>query len=311
MTAETTSMEFLDSKPLLDARDFDGLRARADREGYLFFKQLMPAEPLIELRRQILAVVGRYGWLKEGPNGEDNLIDKEAIDQVPIEEMRYGVGVSDRAYEDVNRIELFHRVPHHPNLVGLYRGLFEDEVLVHARHIARIVTPHREVVPTPPHQDFPLIQGSRNFWTCWIPLGDCPREMGGLTVLRHSQHGGYIPVKKVKGAGEIAAQLCPGEDTWVSGDFAAGDVLTFPCHTVHKALPSQHRELARLSLDLRFQPLSEEVESRSLQPHAYHLTWEDIYKEWEKDDLQYYWDKLPLKFSPWDDSYVQPKRRIC
>ena len=311
MISEKAPLTYIDSKPLLDAGDFDGLRERVSEEGYLFFRGLVPKEPIFELRKKILDVVNAYGWLREGPNGEDNYIDKEAIDQVPYDSMKYGLGVSDEAYEDINRIEEFHRLPHHSNLLQLYRGLFNDEVLVHARHIARVVTPHKDIVPTPQHQDYPLIQGSKNFWTCWFPLGDCPREQGSLTVLRKSQHNGVIPVEKVKGAGEIAAQLCPGEDAWVEGDFEAGDILTFPCYTVHRALPTQHPRLARLSMDLRYQPLSEEVEKRSLEPHAYKMTWDEIYENWESDALKYYWKHLPLKMAPWDESYVQPKRRIC
>ncbi len=308
---EASPKLFIDSKPLLEAKDFKSLWKRVEKEGYLFFKQLLPREPVLELRKDILSVLDAFGWLAEGPNGEDNWIDKQAIDEVPYERMRYGIGISDQAYEAVNKLERFHRLPHHPNLLEMYRGLFADEVLVHARHIARITTPHKDVVPTPLHQDYPLIQGSRRFWTLWTPLGDCPREMGSLTVLHNSQDFDVIPIEKVKGAGEVRAQLCPGEDTWVEGDFEAGDVLTFPCTMVHKALPSEEPRRARLSLDLRYQPLSDVVEKRSLEPHAYNLSWEEIYENWEEDDLKYYWERLPIQLAPWDDRYLQPKKRIC
>lgn len=311
MIAQTPSRLFIDSKPLLDTGDFDALRARASEEGYLFFRGLLPREPLFELRAKILEVVQAFGWLREGEHGEDNLANREAINTIPLESMRYGIGISDAAYEEVQKIEQLHRLPHHPALLDLYRGLFGENVLVHARHIARVVTPHDGTPPTPQHQDFPLIQGTDKFWTCWFPLGDCPREMGSLTVLRRSQHNGYIPIQRVRGAGEIAAQLCPGEDRWIEGDFEAGDVLTFPCYTVHKALKSRHPERIRLSMDLRYQPMSEEVERRSLEPHAYKLSWEQIYEGWESDTYQYYWKDLPLKMGPWDDSLVQPSRRIC
>lgn len=86
--------------------------------------------------------------------------------------------------------------------MALYRTLFGKEVLVHARHIGRMITAHPSVFPTPPHQDFPLIQGSSNTWTCWFPVGDCPVEMGGLTVMRGSHHYGYLPIQPAKGAGE-------------------------------------------------------------------------------------------------------------
>ena len=311
MIAEPQSNLYIDSKPLLEAGQFDELRSRVNEEGYLFFKQLLPKDTLLELRARILEIVGKAGLLLDNDQGQDNLANREAVNQMNLEDMRYGVGVTNKIYEEIQKIELFHRLPHHPNLLNLYRGLFQDEVLVHARHIARVVTPHDGIPPTPQHQDFPLIQGTDKFWTCWFPLGDTPRELGNLTVLRKSQHNGYIPISRVEGAGEIAAQLCPGETTWIEGDFELGDILTFPCYTVHKALKSQFPDRIRLSLDLRYQPLSQEVEKKSLEPHSYNITWDDIYENWESDEFKFYWNSLPIKPADWDDSLVQPGRRIC
>ena len=224
--------------------------------------------------------------------------------------MRLDIGVSNAAYDDVQRLESVHRLPHHARLLALYRTLFGGDMLVHPRHIIRLITPHRAMVPTPPHQDFPLIQGTSNTWTCWFPLGDCPREMGGLTVLRSSHRLGYVPIQTARGAGGMAVQLCPGERDWVEGDYETGDVLTFPSYTVHRALRCQFKDQVRLSFDVRYQPADEPVEARSLSPHC-GLSWEDIYAGWERHDLRYYWRDLPLHQSPWDGALHQPTRRIC
>ncbi|MCX6366984.1 MAG: phytanoyl-CoA dioxygenase family protein [Armatimonadetes bacterium] len=232
---------------------------------------------------------------------------------MPESAMRTDIGVSAAAYNDVQKLESVHALPHHPKLLALYKTLFADEVLVHARHIIRMISPHPAVFPTPPHQDFPLIQGTQNTWTCWFPLGDCPRELGSLKVLRGSHKLGYLPLKPAKGAGAIAIQTCPWEeheDDWIEGDFALGDVLTFPAFTVHKALPSQFPDRIRLSFDVRYQPLSEPVEEKSLLPHC-GLTWEQVYENWHSDELQYYWRRLPLTYSGWNPKLLQPERRIC
>ena len=239
---------FIDSSPLLEEGDFDGLRRRGEDEGYLFFAGLLPAEAIRRARRDMLAVVEAYGWRMPGQEPLGGLLDLDALNQVPDEEMRSDIGVSRAAYHDVQKLESFHALPHHPNILAFYRGLFGEEALVHPRHIARMITAHRVMVPTPQHQDFPLIQGSSNTWTCWFPLGDCPRSMGSLTLLRASHKQGYIPIRRTRGAGGIAVQLCRGAKVWVEGDFAEGDVLTFPCFTVHRALPQRHKEQIRLSL---------------------------------------------------------------
>jgi ectoine hydroxylase-related dioxygenase (phytanoyl-CoA dioxygenase family) len=301
---------FTDSTSLLHQGDFDGLRERAAEEGYLFFKKLLPAEEVLAVRQDILAVVDAYGWRQPGQDANGSLIDLERLNQVPDEEMRTDIGVSRAAYHDVQKLESFHRLPHHPRLIALYRGLFNQEVFVHPRHIARMITGHRAMAPTPQHQDFPLVQGSPQTWTCWFPLGDCPRAMGGLTVLRRSHLEGYIPIQPASGAGGIAVQLCPGVEIWVEDDYEVGDVLTFPCFTVHKALPSLHKDLIRLSIDARYQAVDEPIEAKSLLPHC-KLSWEEVYAGWKDENLKYYWQQSTPKLSPWDSTLLQPVRRIC
>ncbi|WP_395141853.1 phytanoyl-CoA dioxygenase family protein [Armatimonas sp.] len=299
---------FTDSTALLS--DSEALRARGQRDGYLFFRGLLPPDSLLPVRADLLGVVAKHGWLADAQTGRLNV---ETLAAVPESTMRTDIGVSVAAYDDVQRLESVHRLPHHPTLLTLYKMLFNDEVLVHARHIIRMISPHPAVFPTPAHQDFPLVQGTQNTWTCWFPLGDCPRVMGSLKVLSGSHKLGYLPLKRARGAGGITVQTCPGEeseDDWREGDFALGDVLTFPALTVHQALPSQFKDRIRLSFDVRYQALSEPVEEKSLLPHCA-LTWEQIYESWESDALQYYWRKLPLNYSDWNPALLQPERRIC
>ena len=299
---------FQDSIELLS--DSKALQARAAHDGYLFFKGLLPTEAILPVRADLLGVVRKHDWLADEATGRLNV---EALAAVPEAQMRTDIGVSAAAYDDVQKLESVHALPHHPRLIALYQALFNDEVLVHARHIIRMISPHPAVFPTPPHQDFPLIQGTQNTWTCWFPIGDCSREMGSLKVLRGSHKLGYLPLKPAKGAGAIAVQTCPWEereDDWIEGDFARGDVLTFAAFTVHKALPSQFRDRIRLSFDVRYQPLSEPVEEKSLLPHC-GLTWEQVYENWQSDEFRYYWRKLPLKYADWNPRLLQPERRIC
>jgi len=303
-----SEIPFVDSTPLLSNRE--GLLRRAEEDGYLYLRRYLPPEDVLALRAQMLGVVGRYGWRAPGQDELDGLIDLEAINRVPDQQMRTDIGVSIAAYNDVQRLELLHRLPHHPKLLSLYRLLFDSDVFVHPRHIARMITGHRAMIPTPPHQDFPLIQGTTRTWTCWFPLGDCPRAHGGLAILKSSHRLGVVPIQLAKGAGGIAVQLCPGENAWAQGDYQAGDIITFPSLTIHKALRCRIPRIIRLSLDVRYQPVDEPIEERSLMPHC-ELSWDDIYANWKSEGLKRYWKSLPLKLIPWNDSYAQPRRRIC
>jgi len=305
--AEKRSL-FFDATPLLN--DPAALRARADADGFLFFKQFLPVEPLLELRRQMLEICAIRGWLAPDSDLMEGVIDAEAINQIPVEEMRTDIGVSNEAYRAVQKLELFHTIPHHPKLLGLYRSLFGKEVIPHPRHIARMITQHRSVFPTPPHQDFIHIQGTPKTWTCWFPLGDCPRSMGSLTALRGSHRNGVVSVAPAKGAGGLASLLCPQEIDWVEGDFELGDLLTFSSYTVHRALRSQQRDRIRLSCDIRYQALDEEIHEASLKPHG-DYTWEELYEGWRNPAVQYYWQKHEMRFSAWDPSILWQTERIC
>jgi len=299
---------FFDATPPLD--DPAALRRRAEEDGYLFFKRFLPVEPLLELRRQMLEICAQRGWLAPGHDLMEGVIDEASINEVPPDLMRGDIGVSREAYRAVQKLELFHTIPHHPNFLSLYGKLFGGEAIPHPRHIARMISPHRVVAPTPPHQDFIHIQGTPKTWTCWFPVGDCPRDMGSLTVLRGSNHNGVVSIAPAQGAGGLASVLCPNEIDWVEGDFELGDILTFNSCTVHRALRTQHRERIRLSCDIRFQAVADEIHEGSLKPHG-DYEWDDLYEGWKNPAVQYYWKKHDLRMSVWDPIIRWQKERIC
>jgi ectoine hydroxylase-related dioxygenase (phytanoyl-CoA dioxygenase family) len=305
---------FDDSTALLE--DPERLRARAQRDGYLFFRGLLDGQSILDLRRAVMRVLDRYSLRRADAGPQGGKLDLQTLNRLPADELRLDIGVTKQIYVDLQRLPELHRLPHHPSLVAVYRRLFGEDVFVHPRHIMRAMTPHPANGTTPPHQDFPLIQGSKDTWTCWFPVGDCPAELGSLTVLRGSHRGGYLPVGNDFGDGNWTtwgAQLCNYETDWIGGDFALGDVLTFPCFTVHRSLPASVRDEIRVSMDVRYQRASDVIEARSLTNHS-ERPWEDIYAGWtEADtDLMYYWDRGRLALSPWDNSLMEPgTRRIC
>ncbi len=302
-----TITEYEDSSPLLD--DPESLRAKGEADGYLFFRGLLPRNEVAKVRRDALNVLQGAGWLANDSetDGELNLA---ALSDVPSEDMRLDIGVSRALYLRIQQLPSVHRLPHHPALMNLFSRLIGEPVFVHPRHIVRAMTPHPAIRPTPAHQDFPHIQGTTQTWTCWFPLGDCPRELGSLSILRGSNSLGHLPIHSAEGAGGIATQLCRGEDDWKGTDFSAGDVLTFPSLTIHRALAPSVRDQVRLSMDVRYQAASNPVDGSSLRNHSDH-PWSEIYENWTDRDLQYYWEDKAPRLSPWDSSLLQPGIRIC
>jgi hypothetical protein len=142
-------------------------------------------------------------------------------------------------------------------------------------------------------------------------VGDCPRELGNLSVIRGSHKDGLLSPKAAEGAGGLEVYLCKDEYEWVEDDFEAGDVLTFTSETVHKSLPPQWKDRIRMSCDYRYQPAHEDIEENSLKVHCGVLEWDEVYEGWENEDLKYYWRKHDLKFSPWNEDIRWQKDKIC
>jgi hypothetical protein len=304
------TVPFIDSTDLL--ADPVALRARADDLGYLFFRGLLPAEELRIVRRRFVEVLDRRGWLARDADPMDGIVDAQAFANESREELAFcGVGVGADVYREIQHLEEFHRLAHHPNLLGVFAALFDSPVLPHPRNIARIMIPNPRAVPTPPHQDFIHVQGSQRTWTAWIPLGDCPIALGSLSALAGSHREGVLSYKQAAGAGGLEAYLCDLDYPWAVGDYAAGDVLTFTSETVHQALPNRYVDRIRLSCDFRYQSFDEPIESQSLQPHCQVDSWENIYAGWHDRRLMYYWTKRELQLSQWDEAVRWQKNRVC
>jgi hypothetical protein len=282
--------DFTDSSPLLStpAR----LRQRAAEDGYLCLRGLLPAEDVLAMRLLVLNHCQGAGWLD---------------DQAPLELGRTRPGLApeveghsadwSRFYKLLYTRRELHAFNQHPRMLAAMGALVGGAVLPHARLIVRTMFPGTATFTTPPHQDCYYIGGTLDTWTAWIPLGDCPEELGGLAVAVGTHRRGPQPVHQAQGAGGHAVDAEP-ELEWVTGPMAAGDVLLFHSCTIHQARDNRTSDRMRLSCDFRYQALDQPVRADSLGPHTMWQGdhgWERIYAGWRQDDpLRFYWKRLPL-----------------
>ena len=62
--------------------------------------------------------------------------------------------------------------------------LVEEQVLVHPKHIGRLFIRNCDLLTVPAHPDEPLHKRRSPVWfTVWIPLDDCPTNLGPLQRL--------------------------------------------------------------------------------------------------------------------------------
>jgi hypothetical protein len=274
------------------------LRSRAQSDGYLYLKNILPAENVRDARRLVFSEIYRAGLLE----GRDSAkVNKGAWDSIPRNELVGGLPKS--LYSNILKIEALHQLTHHKGLLHVWELLFEEEPLVHPNNMPRIVIPGRAINPTPPHQDYPFVQGTTSTWTCWVALGDVPRSLGGLAILKGSHRLGMLPMIEIpESSFGIGVDVSELSGPWLCADYEIGDALFFQSLTVHRALPNRG-DIIRISMDCRAQPWSHPIQTDSLRPYAHRelsLTWEQLYENWSDDSLKYYWRKRNLKLSSYD-----------
>jgi hypothetical protein len=292
--------------PFQDSTDVveDGaeLSSRMETNGYLYVQNLLPAELLEELRLKFLKLARDGGWVKTDAPLDDAIADMNGFCVEP--EPNYL-----EVYHEYYKLPEFHALQHHPALTGLLTRMAGVEIFPHPRLIARTIFPQREEFTTPPHQDFVPIQGTSDTYTAWFPLSDLPAKMGGLTICAGSHRHGVYNFQPALGAGGLEI-TDPLDGDWVSGEFKQGDVLFFHSLAVHQGRPN-HSDRLRISVDARYQRVSDPVNPDSLEMHGKSITWQEVYADWPTNDLQYYWKKLDLTFKDFDASYFNKRDEMA
>lgn len=287
---------FTDSTPI--AADRDALRERLRTDGCVFFRGIIDRNKVLSLRNDILRAIESTGWLAPG---------SDALQAVPgdppRQEARDGWW---EGYTAIQSLESFHRFAYDESLLAMFRALVADDVFPHPRKIARVVYPARPEFTTSPHQDFTHIQGTVDFVTCWVPLGDCPADLGGLKILRGSHDPAAVrPLHRATGAGGVGTDVSDDDAAWATADYEAGDAVVFHSLCVHAGMPNTSGHI-RLSTDNRYQSASDPVVPESLKPHLHPriADWPELTKGWSSLE----WIKAPDGVTT--KSYQFPKESL-
>jgi ectoine hydroxylase-related dioxygenase (phytanoyl-CoA dioxygenase family) len=282
---------FFDATPLLP--DSNAIQQRMAQDGYLFLKSVADPEVLVALRDQITAICDRYGWMKSGVDHRECISDHTPVVEGDDEYLPI--------YTEVQRLEAFHALAHEPGIMSAMRAVLGETAFPHPLSICRLVFPNNFAWATPAHQDYPNNQGSEDLYASWIPLVACPQTSGSLAILSGSNRLGLLPLEYSLGAGHRRCVLDDRHQKldWVSSGFELGDILIFHSLTIHKSLENQSESM-RISVDYRYQREGENMSRACLRPHFSQDSWERIYSDWKRPELQYYWRDKNVVFQDWD-----------
>ena len=220
------------------------LLQRFDEQGYVYFRRLIPAGRVLALRREILEFARKIGWL-------DGL--------APVEEARSRPGLRIGDYEDPEWLGMQAEIRSRPafwdvaDCEEVHRALSaatgRGGFVYDGMNTCRVVSSHPELAALP-HQDAHYIHIFGEFFTGWIPFGDCPLELGALAVLPGSHKWLLQPHE---GEGIFKGGTRVEEDAvWMSADFEAGDFVLMQQHTIHRTFPNETGNRLRISGDFRY-----------------------------------------------------------
>jgi ectoine hydroxylase-related dioxygenase (phytanoyl-CoA dioxygenase family) len=272
--------------------DADELKNRLDEDGYLFFRRLLDSDRLWDLRRQMLSVMQKGGWLIAGTDPMDGVAD-------PAARSTEGDPEYTDVYHNVYKLEAFHSIAHCREVLDVLERVRGCAMMPQPQKVARLWFPKFIEHTTPTHQDFVHFQGNYDNLTCWSPIGDCPQELGGLAVLRGSHRVNRVLQHHFSlGAGSLHVDPARHDelgDEWQTTDYEVGDTLVFPALTIHKALPNFTEDRLRVSLDNRYQRAGDPIAEHMLNPHLSSmsaLSWQEVYENWSSEEFQYYWKQF-------------------
>lgn len=282
-------------KPFIEARARDltpeTMQSQIETRGYLLVRDALPPADVKEVLRDVAQVLSDAGWLRDSQDPIDHVANLQAACGDPDPRFK-------TVYQDVFNLASFHALPHHPDLQRVMKMLVGNRLLVHPKPIGRLIFPNCDRLTTHAHQDYRFMGGDPECFTVWIPLHDCPVNVGPLQIMEGShRHGFQKHEDENLHVPEIPDGAAVG-DAWVGGDINAGDVLVFHSLTVHAASPNLSKQM-RLSIDCRFQDYR-----RAINPAVLAFagesgkSWEKTYSGWPSNELKYYWKGLPLNLNP-------------
>jgi ectoine hydroxylase-related dioxygenase (phytanoyl-CoA dioxygenase family) len=254
-----------------------GLREQLKAKGYLWLRGFFPREEVIAFRRRFFERMQPTGIVAEGSDAADGFFSGR----------RDQTGQTTKLLMEFVRTAAYESYCFQPRLWGFYEELFGGDVYLHKRKIVRLTYPG-DPRTTDAHYDLIYLRGGTDtVLSSWIPLGDIPLEMGGLTYLEGSDEFGrkleadfaaksmdLSPAERLNaynkhmsatgGIGKNLSVLVSRYNTrWLVADYEAGDMVIHTSYMIHAATQNMSAEgRLRLSTDIRYQRIRDEIDAR-------------------------------------------------
>jgi hypothetical protein len=255
---------YLQPVPDRERDDKGALWDRIRSDGYLYLTNHIDPEVVNAFREYYFAKLAPTGLIAPDSNPRVGVGAPGEIDRGMTREI---------LFDDIVPGSTYAALTSHPKIRDWFSWFFEDDVHLHKRKIIRHIRPGEAGIGTATQAHYDLVylrEGSDRVLSMWIPLGDCPVEMGGLTYLEGSHHWA-LAGERDKGlrppARSMTADL-PGladehDARWLLADYKAGDVMVHSAYMVHASTDNvDAKDRIRLSTDIRYQRVTDPIDWR-------------------------------------------------
>jgi Phytanoyl-CoA dioxygenase (PhyH) len=263
----------LNPVPVGDRHDRAMLWNRLRKDGYLYLPNFLPREMVLEFREYYFDEMKDSGLTTTVAGAASGVAGVGPVDRGALRTAIFDRVIPGQRYETLTS---------QPPIRDWFHWLLDDDVHLHKRRIIRHIRPGESGIGTATQAHYDLVylrEGSERVLSMWIPLGDCPIEMGGLAYLEGSHH--WVMAEERNGmlkrpAASITANLPALADEhdsrWLLANYEAGDVMVHSSYIVHASTDNvDPANRIRLSTDFRYQRASEPIDWR----------WQE---HWHEDD---------------------------
>lgn len=250
--------------PATERHDREALWQRLRRQGYLLLRDQIPRDEVLTFRDFYFTSLAGTGLLQEGTAPSEGIASRRPVDAASYRKILFKEIVPSPEYQALCSS---------PSVGGWFRWFLDAQVHLHKRKILRHTSPGERGVGTATQAHYDLVylrEGTDRVLSMWIPLGDCPMSLGGLTYLEGTHHA--VMAEEAEGtlkrpAASITADLPSLADEysarWLVTDYYAGDAMVHSAHLIHAALDNvDDGGRMRLSTDIRYQRLSDPIDWR-------------------------------------------------
>ncbi len=257
-------------------RPLEELREQYAAQGYLWLKGFLDRDAVLAFRGRYFEAMMPTGMIAPGTDPIDGIYSGQPVDR----------SLHEKLLMEFVRTAAYEAFCLDARIWQFYDRFLDGPSYLHKRKIVRSSLPGSPW-NTPAHYDLIYLRGgTARICTSWIPIGDVPIEMGGLVYLEGSDRIGremeaefaeknaeLSPEERINAynknmseGGWVGKDLPAMADRfnarWLIADYEAGDMVVHSAYMIHAATVNTHPSHIRLSSDIRYQRVRDEIDAR-------------------------------------------------